>query len=213
MTSPSINKIEKEKCLGCNKFIWTHNLIMTCGTCKIIVHAKCSKSLFEFNNITNSWHCWQCLSKPPKYNPFANISHDKYDPNSLDDISDLNEISKILNSCSRYDIKKFNKISKEHHSKNSRIFSTLFNNIDGCATNFDEFAADIISQHKHLFSVIGIAETNTESCHKNLYKLNDYSAEYSNKYPGKNKGSGVGLYVHNDYIYNRNNELSRCTKI
>ena len=88
--------IEKENCLGCDKFIWTDNLIMTCSSCDIIVHAKCAKSLFEFNNLENSWHCWQSLSKPPKYDPFSGLSHDKYDPNSLDDINDLLEISKIL---------------------------------------------------------------------------------------------------------------------
>ncbi len=69
-----------------------------------------------------------------------------------------------------------------------------------------------MSQHKHLFSVIGIAETNTDQCHKNLYQLNNYTSEYNDKYPGKRKGSGVGIYVHNDYIFNRNDELSRCTK-
>ena len=209
---PQLTKSQKEKCLGCDKFIWTHNQIMTCENCKIIVHGKCSKSLFTFNNVSNSWHCWQCLSKPPKYNPFSKHSHDKHDPNSLDDISDLVEISKILQNCSNYDVKKFNKISKEHFSKNSRIFSTLFNNIDGCASNFDDFVSDIVCQYKHLFSVIGIAETNMNSCHRNLYKLNDYTAEYNNKYPGKNKGSGVGLYVHNDYIFSTNTDLSHCSK-
>ena len=27
---PSLINIEKEKCLGCDRFIWTHNKIMTC---------------------------------------------------------------------------------------------------------------------------------------------------------------------------------------
>ena len=46
---PQLTKTEK--CLGCSKFIWTHNQIMTCDSCKIIAHAKCAKSLFDFNNI------------------------------------------------------------------------------------------------------------------------------------------------------------------
>ena len=64
---PQLNKTEKEKCIGCNKFIWTHNqIIMTCKSYKIIVHAKCSKSLFEFNNIspqntTNFSNCHMIL--------------------------------------------------------------------------------------------------------------------------------------------------------
>ena len=209
---PQLPKFEKEKCLGCKKFIWTHNKIMTCDNCKIVVHAKCAKSLFEFNNISNSWHCWQCLSKPPRYNPFSRLSHDKHDPNSLEDISDLLEISKILENCCNYDVKSFNKLSKQLHSKSNRIFSSLFNNIDGCASNFDTFATDILCQYKHSFSAIGIAETNIENCHKDLYRLNNYSSEFSDKFPGKNKGSGVGLYIHNDYIFNKNDEFSQCSK-
>ena len=51
------------------------------------------------------------------------------------------------------------------------------------------------------------------SCHKDLYRLNDYTSEYNDKYPGKNKGSGIGLYIiHTDYIFNKNEEFCRCFK-
>ena len=147
-----------------------------------------------------------------KYNPFCQLLNDKHDPNSLEDINDLREISNILQNCEQYDTKSFNKLSKQSFNvSNNKNFSLLFNNIDGCATNFDTFASDIVSQHKHLFSVIGIAETNIEKCHKDLYKLNDYSSIYNDKYPGKIKGSGVGLYVHKDYIYKKATEFTRCT--
>ena len=63
-----------------------------------------------------------------------------------------------------------------------------------------------------MFSVIGIAETNIDKCHKNLYQLNNYSSDFSDKFPGKKKGSGVGLFVHNDYVFNCIDELTRCTR-
>ena len=85
----------KEKCLGCDKNIWMHNEIMSCDSCMTIVHAKCANSLFGYNHIVNSWHCFRCLSKPPKYNPFSALLNDKYDPNNLNDVEDLNEITKI----------------------------------------------------------------------------------------------------------------------
>ena len=70
-----------------------------------------------------------------------------------------------------------------------------------------------MGQHKNLFSVIGIAETNIEQCHKDLYRLANYTSEYNDKLSGKRKGRGIGIYyVHNDYIFNRNDELCRCTK-
>ena len=207
------SNIELENCLGCDNFILIHNKIMTCSSCKLIVHAKCAKPMFEFNNIVNSWQCFQCAGKAPKYNPFCELLNDKHDPNSLEDIEDLQEISKILQNCSHYDTKSFNKLSKNLFNKsNDKNLSLLFNNIDGCATNFDTFASDIVSQHKNLFSVIGIAETNLEQCHKDLYYLNDYTSIYNDKYPGKLKGSGIGLYVHNNYLFNQNTEFTRCTK-
>ena len=208
----SDSSINKEKCLGCEKFIWAHNKIMTCSSCKILVHSKCSKSMFEFNQVTNSWLCCQCLSNPPKYNPFSKFAHDKHDPNSLENIEDICEISNILENCMQYNVKSFNKLSKQLQAKNERLFSCMFNNIDGCSANFDTFASDIVSQHKNLFSVIGIAETNISSSHKNLYNLNNYTSDFSDKFPGKNKGSGIGLYIHNDYTFNVIDDLTRCTK-
>ena len=110
MMIPQIGSI-KEKCLGCDKYIWTHNEIVSCNSCMTIIHAKCARSLFNHNHMDNSWHCFQCLSKPPKYNPFSALLHDKYDPNTLADIEDLHEISKILENCTMYDKKSFNKLS------------------------------------------------------------------------------------------------------
>ena len=107
--------------------------------------------------------------------------------NSLENIDDLLEISKILENCCHYDKKSFNKLSKQLYSKNDRNFSCLFNNIDGCASNFDSFVSGVVSQHKNIFSVIGIAETNIDKCHKDLYKLNNYTSEYNDKFPGKKK--------------------------
>ncbi len=95
---------------------------MTCHGCDTIVHAKCAKSLFEYNNIVNSWLCWQCTSKPPKYNPFSELTYDKHDPNSLENIEDILEISKILENCTKYDVNSFNKLSKQLQAKNDRIF-------------------------------------------------------------------------------------------
>ena len=170
---PPVVNIEKEKCLGCNKFILTHNKIMTCSRCKTIGHAKFSKSMFEFNNIVNSCHCFQWLGKPLKYNPFSELPNEKHDPNSMEDIEDLQEISKILENCDHYGTKAFNKLSHAFNKHDNENLSLLFNNIDGCATNFDTFASDIVSHHKHLFSVIGIAETDIDQCHKDLYCRNN----------------------------------------
>ena len=78
----------------------------------------------------------------------------------------------------------------------------MFNNIDGNATNFDTFVADI-SQYNVKFSVIAIAETNINEESKVLYNIPGYESEYSSKIPNKSKGTGLGIYICNDFQFNR----------
>ena len=72
------------------------------------------------------------------------------------------------------------------------------------------FATEI-SGVPNSFSFIGIAETNIDSDLKDLYKIPGYSSEYNNKFPGKSKGTGVGLYIQDSYMYNRMDHLCVCT--
>ena len=127
--------------------------------------------------------------------------YDKHDPNNLYDVDDLHELSKILNNCKNYDVKGFNGFTKTINTDNN-IFSCLFNNIDGNASNFAQFASEILGQLKNCFSVVALTETNTNIFHKDLYQLSNYISVYNEKYPGKRKGSGIGLYIHNQFIFN-----------
>ena len=77
------------------------------------------------------------------------------------------------------------------------LFSTLLNNIGGNKSNFGNFAADIKAL-RHNFSVIGLAETNTNPNHGNLYPLDGYKPFYNPRMKDKNIGTGAALY--NVYI-------------
>ena len=46
------------------------------------------------------------------YNPLNNLLFDEHDPNSLNPMEDLHDLSKILDNCKYYDLKKFNNLSK-----------------------------------------------------------------------------------------------------
>ena len=181
---------------------------MSCESCNRIVHAECAKFNFEFNHISNCWQCNECvLNSGQKYNPFATISHDKHDPVNLDEIEDLAEISKILDDCCYYNTTKLKNFFK---SKINNNMTVLFNNIDGNATNFDNFVAEI-SRHDHQFSIMGIAETNIDECFKDLYKVPGFVSEYNNKIPNKAKGSGIALYIKESFNYNRDDALCQTT--
>ena len=86
-------------------------------------------------------------------------------------------------------------------SSRSDKFSVLFNNIDGNSTNFDRLNNEI-SSLGITPSIIAIAETNIDECHKNVYQLNGYESVYLSKEQGKHKGSGIGLYVKDNIDFN-----------
>ena len=183
---------------------------MSCQGCSQIFHAECSRTNFEYDHMQDKWSCWQCTANKPKvYNPFNTLVYDKYAPNNLDDIDDIRIISSVLESCAMYDSTQFNSMVKnfrpDHDCQISK-FSILFNNIDGNASNFDSFLSEI-SQYKLPFSIIAIAETNIDEENSDLYKISNYSSEYNSKFPNKRKGSGLGMYIHEEFQCNRIEKL------
>jgi hypothetical protein len=121
-----------------------------------------------------------------------------YDEHPTNIIDDLNKIKNLLNSCKPLQsLSQFNDyVTDSNLNKNN--FSSLFLNIDGNKTNFDNFATETHSL-EHKFSVIGLAETNNEPSNKDLYMLDGYNSFYQGTQPGKSKGTGVALYVRSDF--------------
>ena len=184
---------------------------MVCESCECIVHAECAKHNFEFNHLNNTWICMDCSNNDTKkYNPFSNIVHDKYDPANINEVEDISEISKLLESCKSLNIQSFKKYLLENQDIKNKP-SIVFNNIDGNSSNFDNFVADI-SRYNHEFSFIGIAETNVSSCHKGLYTIPGYTAEYNDISTEKKKGFGTALYVKDNFSFARIDSLCRNTE-
>ena len=201
----------KSKCDGCKKFLLLHNKIMSCESCEKIVHAECAKYNFEYNHVLNSWQCSDCTDKiTNRYNPFSAILSDKYDPVQMSESGDIAQLSNLLDNCESFNHKTFNNLLNNNTTiKNNP--SALFNNIDGNKSNFDSFVSEI-SQYNHLFSFIGISETNVDECHKGLYTIPGYNSEYGTKISGKNKGSGTALYIHENYTFTRTEKWTKTTK-
>ena len=200
----------KNICEGCTKFILLHNRIMTCLSCGMIVHSQCAKNLFQYDHLGCRWLCYKCTSATAlKYNPFSTISYDRHDPVNIAEFEDVAEISKILEDCQSYDMTNFKNFVNSNRREGKNL-SMLFNNIDGNASNFDSFVSEI-SQYRHAFSFIGIAETNINEVDKDLYKIPGYNSEYNDKIPGKIKGSGIALYIQENFTYSRIDFLCQCT--
>jgi hypothetical protein len=122
---------------------------------------------------------------------------------------DLQKISDVLNRCESYKTCDLNRaiLSAQSQNRQQNInsssksstimhFSTYFINIDGNATNFNSLLAEL-QRIKHQFSVIAIAETNTDQPLQELYQIPGYNNFYQNTMDNKAKGTGVALYVAN----------------
>ena len=210
----------RENCVHCGKNIYTHNPIIICNSCSKIIHHSCvSEALFKVADGRNYWLCHDCHENhgPIRYNPFedyvVNSSTHFYDQEPVDSIECLQDISTILNNCSANSIDEFNtKINNtlKQGNVNNTPFTILFNNIDGNASNFDDFQSNIV-QYNHTFSIIAIAETNIDAINKDLFSLNGYNSTYQSKIDGKFKGSGIGIYTHNKYDFVENPIMNKCT--
>ena len=149
------------------------------------------------------------------YNPFKDLcsssselsrdsENDKvYSENWAEAIETIQYASSILEKCSNFKLKTLDR----HMSENSNL-KTLFYNIDGNKTNFDLFLSEISTQ-KTKFSIIALAETNTDNVNSDLYHIDGYSHYYGSKIEGKSKGTGVCLYVHESLNATVNEQL--CT--
>ena len=65
---------------------------------------------------------------------------------------------------------------------------------------------------KTKFSIIALAETNTKVENSDLYPISGYSHFYGEKLPGKSKGSGVCIYVHDSLNATVNQQLSTTSQ-
>ena len=180
-----------------------------------MLHASCFKKS-DLIVVDEKVFCKKCLKTTEtlihKYNPFTIITKSEsnkfYDDEPSDYIESVSEISKILEQCSIFSAKQFNDlIAKNSVISSKSNFSSFFLNVDGNLSNFDSFVAEL-ERYQHRFSVIGIAETNTDQCNSELYQIPGYNSCYQNKKSGKHKGSGVALYIKSELNYVINSRLS-----
>ena len=198
--------IPREYCGCCKKAIYFGQTILECDGCNVIIHGKCYKNS-KFSNRDCLWLCESCKNThEPRYNPFRSIyaatSGDNeafYDEDPADYIDTFQVMTNLLDKCSSYSKNEFNDMSiKIDEPENASLFSSYFLNIDGNSSNFDELSIEL-NQLKHKFSVIGLAETNTDPSHKDLFQLHNYKSFYQDKIANKKKGTGVALYVHDSF--------------
>ena len=203
--------LKKESCGCCSKKISIGQSITECTGCNNVIHSKCFTKA-NYQNINSKFICNVCyLKRGCFYNPFAALcdstGDDKfYESEPGESIDIITKVSTILENCKSFsDFSELNfytnKIIKR---ENANYFSTLFLNIDGNKANFDNFTT-LISTNE--FSVIGIAETNTDCSVKNVFDIPGYQSFYQPTYPNKQKGTGVAMYLNNSLSAVKCNDL------
>ena len=212
--------VAREKCGKCTKQIYLGQSAIVCSYCDLIFHSLC---LNEFKIFRDKIYCSTCISNHDivRYNPFytSNRSDDQHDRFYNDDVTDFTDTfdnaSQILEECKQYTITEANLVLKTksmalNNEKNLHPFSNLFFNIDGNETNFDKFAC-FLKSIDFRFSVIGLAETNTDKTNKDLYKINGYTSCYQQVKEDKQKGTGVCLYIDDTYNFSELADSSLTT--
>ena len=209
-----------ELCVSCNRPIRAGHPFNFCKKCNCIIHKKCytDDNFIKFREET---FCSCCINYYDiiRYNPFYHAPHfaknDLLDDEPIEYVESIGTISSILESCQTFSISQLN--SALFSSNENDTFSTYFLNIDGNHTNFDNFVVEL-SSIKHKFSVLGLAETNTDPENRHLYQLADYTPVYQSRFycttknQVKAKGSGVCLYVHNSFNFTSINKISVCNE-
>ena len=208
--------MRKEVCGPCTKYINIGQSILECEICFVPIHTKCYKKA-NFASKNGTWTCGTCANNIlPRYNPFPcsapSVDDDKfYDDEGAFEDTVIQSISRVLDSCKPYTVQDLNKITRQlnNHPENTIQFSSYFLNIDGNKTNFDSFCIEL-KRIEHIFPVIGLAETNVDPELKNLYQIPGYNSFYQSVISHKSKGTGVALYVHENFNAVIMEEFSFC---
>ena len=199
-------KLTKEVCEPCSKPINIGQPLLECEACRTAIHTKCFK-VAGFCPTNGLWVCKVCsLNVTPRYNPFSGMISDGgdkfYDDEGGCDDETIQKISNVLDQCQSYSTTELNRVVKElqnscNLSSTHSKFTSYFVNLDGNKTNFDCLNVEL-KRFEQNFSVIGIAETNTDEPLKELYKIPQYNSFYQVTQEDKLKGTGVALYVANN---------------
>ena len=199
-----VSQLNKEKCDSCSKPICFGQSITECSKCtKIVIHTKCYKKS-KFKSINGNFYCLECSGTViPRYNPYKDLIDEfssvedelnRNNSNIGNYTEDLSEACRVLDNCKTINVSSLIGIMKEElYNLNS-----YFYNIDGNKTNFDTVAGEL-QRFCGKFSIIGLAETNVDPKHKDLYRLTNYNNFYNEKLPDKSSGTGVALYVHDSF--------------
>ena len=209
--------IAKELCDYCLKAISIGQAITECVKCNTIIHTKCY-SKGKFRVINEKYFCDKCAKNEHfVYNPFPSFNTVADDPKFYneemsDSIDLIHTMSALLKNCKSFtDMPELsNFINADHEIANSAI-SSIFLNIDGNLSNFDNFLSHINLDSNYNFPIIGLAETNTDACIKHTYNIKGYNSFYQDTFPGKKKGTGVALYIHMSLSTTVNTHMSNLS--
>ena len=169
------------------------------------MHHKCYNSeLKDVANQVNDFYCQNCVYLAvTRYDPF------RLDTKELEEADEtLSKVTQILSKCNQYGAQEFNRTFCNQLSDYSSI---MFQNIDGNKSNFDSLAIES-QRYNTKFTVIALAETNTDPECSNLYPLTGYNSFYQNTLPDKRKGTGVALYICNTVSATIDGNISHCTE-
>ena len=206
-----------DKCGSCRRIIPNHLKAITCLSCGIYCHIKCSNISSVRNCSTPIWQCSTCFAKElPFFGIPDSILKETYEVNNPMRISnDLNmglqasfnvqrllreipgqlvrfdELSNCKNSSKYYSINQFNKLRIDQASS----LGFLHANLASLSAHQEELSI-LLSLLNYNFKVIAISETRIKEAFgpTGNVDLNNYFFVDTKT---KTNAGGVGFYIHN----------------
>ena len=192
------------KCALCKEGLGQNTSIVQCKKCLVCYHDAC---IVVDSAHSHSFICNRCYLS---YLPFS-TKGDEVDPLNTDDPVDDNPrpfLSKSLNDAindlckeesSYFDINSFNELPKGGDFNlihfNSRSLNKNINNIE-----------DYLSHLNHNFTAIGCTETWLKDDFSSLIHLKNYNLVENHRQ--SKRGGGVCLFIKDDILFNRRNDIS-----
>ena len=180
----SSDEAKVDKCGSCTNFISPFNhKYAYCTNCGDVNHDSCIVNYLCIHCNTEPTVTGQYILDDRVFDPFACLVDSTHGPQDDQINNHASLVSNILQSCTYNNDLNTNAVS----------LSTMFVNIDGVKSNFNEFE-HFATSSKSTCDHYALCETNIKSSDPNVYSIPGYTHHKLLCKEGKCKGSGISIH-------------------
>ena len=187
----NLTKVQRHKCLSCEKTVRCNQKKATCSICFTHFHAKC----VEAGNVSIDWSCTGCQ-----------MSHLQFHKCSTDEIIAENDLLLFQDSNTGLDTSRFqdsSDIALTLQGKPTQL-KIMHLNTQSMVSTFNEF---LLTVNRYPLDIITLSETWLKDNHllMEYVSIPGYTTEFRNR--ESIKGGGCGAYIKENINYKRRRDI------